>query len=48
MDLKPAGMNVCRSLTVMNGEGVLSPCDPVSANNAIREGKLVGQAPLCQ
>lgn len=41
MGLKPAGMNDCRSLTVKNGEGVLNPCDPVSANNAISEGKLL-------
>lgn len=41
MGLKPAGMNDCRSLTVKNGEGVLNPRDPVSANNAISEGKLL-------
>lgn len=41
LGVKPAGMNDCRSLTVKNGEGVLNPRDPVSANNAISEGKLL-------
>lgn len=39
VEFKPSGINLCSSLTMMDGLGVLNPCDPLSANeSAIKDG----------